>query len=79
MLSSVLRSEQAVEVNITIMRAFVRIREMTVSHDDLSKKITELEKKYDGQFELVIAAIKELISNRSIPPKRIIGLGRSEE
>jgi DNA-binding PadR family transcriptional regulator len=53
MLSSLLNSERAVKVNIEIMRAFVRLREMIASHKDLAKRLDELEKKYDLQFKVV--------------------------
>lgn len=52
MLSSVLNSKRAIEVNIQIMRAFVKLREMMSTHKDLARKLTELEKKYDGQFQI---------------------------
>ena len=61
MLSSVLNSRRAIEVNILIMRAFVKIRQMAASHKDLLKKINEMEKKYDHQFQLVFEAIKALM------------------
>jgi ORF6N domain len=62
MLSSVLRSRRAVEVNIAIMRAFVQLREMLTSHKDLARRIDELEQKYDGSFATVFDAIRELAS-----------------
>jgi len=62
MLSSVLRSARAVEVNIAIMRTFVQLRRLMDSNRDLARKIESLEKKYDEQFSAVFAAIKELIS-----------------
>lgn len=62
MLSSVLRSARAVEVNIAIMRTFVQLRRLMESNRDLARKIDALEKKYDEQFGVVFAAIKELIS-----------------
>ncbi|HTB80064.1 MAG TPA: ORF6N domain-containing protein [Opitutaceae bacterium] len=62
MLSSVLRSPRAVAVNIEIVRAFVRLRRLTLSVKELATKITDLEKKYDGQFGLVFEAIKELMA-----------------
>jgi hypothetical protein len=65
MLSSVLRSEQAVAVNIEIMRAIVRLREWLASHADLARKLDELEKKYDQQFAAVFDAIRQLMA----PPK----------
>jgi hypothetical protein len=61
MLSSVLRSSRAVQVNIEIMRAFVRLREILTSHKDLSRKLKALEKKYDVQFRVVFDAIRELM------------------
>jgi len=62
MLSSVLRSPRAVRVNIEIMRAFVRLRRMLVSHADLARKLDALEKKYDAQFKVVFDAIRELMT-----------------
>ena len=61
MLSSVLNSKRAIEVNILIMRAFVRVRQLAASHKDLLKKIEEMEKKYDRQFQVVFEAIKQLM------------------
>ena len=71
MLSSVLKSEKAIHVNIQIMRAFTHISKMISSHKDLSDKIEAMEKKYDGQFRAVFQAIKELIRDDSIPRKKI--------
>ena len=61
MLSSVLRSKRAVEVNIAIMRAFVKLREMLASHRDLARRLDDMEKKYDAQFKAVFDAIRELM------------------
>ncbi len=61
MLSSVLRSKRAVQVNIAIMRAFVRLREMLLSNADLARKLNALEKKYDARFRIVFDAIRELM------------------
>ena len=58
MLSSVLRSYRAVQVNIEIMRAFVRLRQMLEGHKELSKKLENLEKKYGAQFKVVFDAIR---------------------
>lgn len=72
MLSSVLRSGRAVQVNIAIMRAFVRLRQLLSSHADLAAKLADMEKKYDSQFRTVFDAIRQLMS----PPaaqKREIG------
>jgi len=60
MLSSVLRSRRAVSVNIAIMRVFVHIRELLVSHSDLARRIDDLEERYDGTFADVFEAIREL-------------------
>ena len=61
MLSSVLNSKTAIEVNILIMRAFVRVRQLAASHKDLLKKIEEMEMKYGRQFQMVFEAIKRLM------------------
>jgi hypothetical protein len=66
MLSSVLRSKRAVQVNIEIMRAFVRLRQMLDAHKDLRRKLAALEKKYDEQFKIVFEAIAELMT----PPEK---------
>jgi hypothetical protein len=62
MLSSVLRSERAVAVNVEIMRAFVHLRQMLESHVELAKKLDALEKRYDAKFKLVFDAIRELMA-----------------
>lgn len=77
MLSSVLNSERAIEVNIHIMRAFVKLREMIASHKDLVKRLDDLEKKYDIQFKVVFDAIRELMRPPE-KPKRKIGFRREE-
>jgi len=73
MLSSVLRSKRAVRVNIEIMRAFVRLRQMLSSHADLARKLGALEKKYDAQFKVVFDAIRELMRPPEPPRKPRIG------
>jgi hypothetical protein len=73
MLSSVLRSPRAVAVNIEIMRSFVRMRALIESNKVLSKKIADLEKKYDKQFATVFQAIYDLMDDREKKPKRKIG------
>ena len=72
MLSSVLRSSRAVEVNIAIMRTFVQLRRLMDTNRDLARKIDALERKYDEQFSVVLAAIKELIAPPP-PLKKTIG------
>jgi hypothetical protein len=71
MLSSVLRSARAVEVNIAIMRTFVQLRRLMDTNRDLARKIEALEKKYDEQFAEVFAAIKELVAPPATPRKQI--------
>jgi hypothetical protein len=76
MLSTVLRSPRAVEVNIAIMRTFVQLRKLMDSNRDLARKIDAMEKKYDEQFAAVFNAIRQLIaedSARKGQPKRTIG------
>ncbi|MBA3960463.1 MAG: ORF6N domain-containing protein [Chthoniobacterales bacterium] len=73
MLSSVLRSKRAVQVNIAIMRTFVRLRELLLSNSDLARKLDAFEKKYDAQFRIVFDAIRELMAPPDPPPKRRIG------
>ena len=75
MLSSVLNSERAIKVNIAIIRAFVRLREMISSHKILAKRLDELENKYDTQFKVVLEAIRALMKS---PEKRtgMIGFNR---
>src|SRR5882724_3716349 len=62
MLSSVLNSDRAVQVNVQIMRTFVRLRQMLATHADLAMKLTELETKYDHHFKVVFDAIRELMA-----------------
>lgn len=71
MLSSVLRSRRAIHVNIQIMRAFTKIRELLATHADLRRKLEEMEKKYDHQFAAVFDAIKSLISAEDKDVKKI--------
>jgi len=75
MLSSVLRSERAVAVNVEVMRAFVRLRAMLVGHEDLARKLAALERKYDAQFRVVFDAIRDLMAPPS-KPRRPIGFDR---
>ncbi|MCX6783910.1 MAG: ORF6N domain-containing protein [candidate division WWE3 bacterium] len=72
MLSSVLNSNKAITVNIQIMRAFTKLREILLTHEDLRKKIEEMENKYDQQFQDVFETIRRLISVES-KPKKLIG------
>ena len=78
MLSSVLNSPRAIEINIQIMRTFGRLREMVATNKDLAQRLDEMEKKYDAQFKTVFAAIRELMSPPVTTKKRPIGFGRSQ-
>jgi hypothetical protein len=71
MLSSVLHSPRAIQVNIEIMRAFVRLRQWLSSHAKLAKKLAELEAKYDEQFAVVFEAIKQLMAPPEEKRKKI--------
>ena len=71
MLSSALNSDRAIEVNIAIMRAFVQLRKMIASNEELARKLDELEEKYDEQFRIVFEAIHALIEQDEKPPKKI--------
>jgi len=71
MLSSVLKSERAIEVNIAIIRAFVRLRQMLVSHERLARKLEEMEMNYDERFRIVFEAIQQLAAQPDPPRKRI--------
>lgn len=79
MLSSVLNSERAVQVNIEIMRAFVRLRQVLATHRELAKKLSELERKFDKQFQVVFAAIRKLMTPAPRPKRRLIGFHACEE
>jgi phage regulator Rha-like protein len=76
MLSSVLNSERAIQVNIEIMRAFVKLRELLSTHKDLARKLGALEKKYDSQFKVVFEAIYKLMETPAKGSKRSIGFGK---
>jgi len=71
MLSSVLRSKRAIQVNIQIMRTFTQLRNMLITHKDLKRKIDAMEKKYDEQFRIVFEAITQLIEEDEKPKKKI--------
>ena len=74
MLSSVLRSDRAVRVNVEIMRTFVRLRRWIVTHKELAARLDRLEEKYDDQFTIVFEAIREIM-RPVVRPKRAIGFG----
>jgi len=77
MLSSVLNSPRSIQVNITIMRAFVRLRYILATHADLARKLEELEKKYDAQFRVVFDAMRELVKP-AVPANKPIGFSVRE-
>lgn len=78
MLSSVLRSQRAIQVNIEIMRAFIRLRQMLASHVELARKLDALEKKYDAQFKQVFEVIRQLMTPPE-PKRRPIGFQKGDE
>ncbi len=78
MLSSVLRSPKAIEVNIAIMRTFVKLRKMMESNAQLRRKIEELERNYDGKFRFVFETIKRLLGKKN-EPRRMIGYKINKE
>lgn len=71
MLSSVLKSKEALHVNISIMRAFVQMRQLLENNKELKKRLSELENKYDEQFKVVFDAIRNLIHQKTKPRERI--------
>jgi len=72
MLSSVLRSQRAIQVNIAIMRAFLQLRTMLVNHDELRRKIDEMEKRYDAKFQAVFATLRQMLET-PVPPRNQLG------
>ncbi|MDD5561020.1 MAG: ORF6N domain-containing protein [Candidatus Omnitrophica bacterium] len=73
MLSGVLRSKRAIQVNIQIMRAFIQLKRLLLANVDLRRKIEGMEKKYDKQFAIVFQAIKQLLESAPVKEKRITG------
>jgi hypothetical protein len=78
MLSSVLKSDRAVQVNVEIMRAFVRLRGLVARDQDLSRRLDALESRYDRQFKVVFDAMRELMTPPRPAPKRRIGFVQGE-
>ncbi len=78
MLSSVLHSQRAIQVNIEIMRAFIRLRQMLATHIELARKLDALEKRYDSQFKQVFDAIRQLMAPPE-PKRRPIGFRTSKK
>jgi hypothetical protein len=79
MLSSVLRSDRAIHVNIQIMRAFVRLRRLLATHEELARKLDALERKYDRQFKVVFDAIRQLMAPGDPKPRRRIGFSAGDQ
>ena len=79
MLSRVLRSERAVQVNIAIMRTFVRLRRILATYEDLARKLETMEKKYAAQFKVVFDAISKQMEPPPEDPKRSIGFNPQKE
>ncbi len=73
MLSTVLKSERAIAVNIAIMRTFVRLRQILATHKELAERLAAMEQKYDHGFKVVFDALKKLMQPPPAPPKRAIG------
>ena len=73
MLSSVLNSKRAIQVNIQIMRTFIRLKEMALSYKALQKRIDDIESKYDKQFKIVFDTIRQLLEPPEKPAKVIRG------
>ena len=71
MLSSVLNSKRAIQVNIQIIRTFIKLREMLLTHGELRRKIEAMERKYDQQFRVVFNAIRKLLEPPEKPKRRI--------
>lgn len=71
MLSSVLNSKRAIQVNIQIMRAFTKLRQMLATHEELRQKIEAMEAKYDDQFKVVFEAIRQLLAKEEVSDKKI--------
>ena len=79
MLSSVLRSKRAVHVNIQIMRAFVQLRRMLASHEEMARRLAALERKYDAQFKVVFNAIRQLMAPPPEAKRKPIGFATEHE
>ena len=79
MLSSVLRSERAIRVNISIMGVFAHLRQLLINHKDLSDRLDLLEEKYERRFKVVFDAIRKLMAEQPVPRKVIQGLNRKGE
>jgi len=79
MLSSVINSDCAIDVNIQIMRTVIKLRKIMSTHKDLAKRLADLEKKYDGQFKIVFEAIRQLIELPETPKRKIGFVAREKQ
>jgi hypothetical protein len=79
MAASILNSQRAIDASVYVVRAFIKLREMIASHKDLTKKLNELEKKYDGQFQIVFEAIRQLIEVEEKPKRKIGFIARERQ
>jgi hypothetical protein len=77
MLSSVLKSDRAIAVNIAIMRTFVRLRQLLASHEELAASLAALEEKYDNQFQVVFDVLEQLTQPPPLPSQRPIGFSHT--
>jgi len=73
MLSSVLKSKRAIALNVAIMRAFVRLRQLLATHKELAERLAAMEKRYGRRFKVVFDAIGKLMTPSPAPPTRAIG------
>ena len=78
MLSSVLNSRIAIQVNIAILRTFVKLRQLLIGHKDLAEKIEKMEQKYDEQFRIIFSALQQMLQEES-KPKPKIGFKQKEK
>jgi hypothetical protein len=79
MAASILNSQRAIDASVYVVRAFIKLREMIASHKDLTEKLHELEKKYDGQFQIVFEAIRQLIEVEENPKRKIGFIARERQ
>ena len=79
MAASILNSQRAIDASVYVVRAFIKLREMIASHKDLTKKLNELEKKYDGQFQIVFEAIRQLIEVEEKPKRKFGFIARERQ
>lgn len=79
MAASILNSQRAIDASVFVVRAFIKLREMIASHKDLARKLNDLEKKYDGQFQVVFEAIRQILEVEEKPKKKIGFIARERQ